>query len=220
MNLVRSNQADTIKSTTQSSFSSLATDADIFKALKILVQLRGIGPATASLLLSVCQPDVVPFFSDELFRWTHWGESGAGRGWERKIKYNVSEYKEIVDRVGQMRKRLGVGATEVEKVAYVLGKEGVDVDRDDGVVESVGVEEAQKVDADSEGKAEEQTGGETSEKVKEETIKAEGAKGQKEKIEASRSSVSKRTEKKGTKRKAQEQKAPVEGTRRSTRRKT
>jgi hypothetical protein len=37
---------------------------DLMAALKILTGLKGIGPATASLLLSVHRLEEVPFFSD------------------------------------------------------------------------------------------------------------------------------------------------------------
>lgn len=80
MGLVKSNPADVVKSTTQEAFASLTDSKDVMKAVKIMTKLRGIGPATASLLLSVFQPDTVPFFSDEVFRWTHWDEKGK-TGW-------------------------------------------------------------------------------------------------------------------------------------------
>ncbi|KAJ8118664.1 hypothetical protein OPT61_g404 [Boeremia exigua] len=214
MNLVRSNPADVVKSTTQSAFSSLDSEKDVIKALKILTQLRGIGPATASLLLSVYQPDTVPFFSDELFRWTHWGDSGAGEGWERKIKYNLNEYKEILATVEELRARLGVDATEAEKVAYVLGKEGLDLNR--GVGEDASAALNQKVDLEGEEAAEKQTAKTKARAKEEEDLKVRDSKDTRK---ASTSHVSNDTEKKGTKRKAQEQKAPAEGTRRSTRRK-
>lgn len=129
MNLVKSNSADVVKSTTQAGFASLKDDKDAMKSLKILTALRGIGPATASLLLSVYQPDEVPFFSDELFRWTHWDAPGKKEyNWDRSIKYNVTEYKELLASVEALRKKLGVRAVDAEKVAYVLGKERVELD--------------------------------------------------------------------------------------------
>jgi hypothetical protein len=91
------------------------------------VGLKGIGPATASLLLSVAAPRVVAFFSDELFRWCMWDESGRPGGWGRKIKYNVKEYEMLLEKVDVLIERLGVRAVDVERVAWVLGKEGVDI---------------------------------------------------------------------------------------------
>ncbi|KAF2279700.1 uncharacterized protein EI97DRAFT_184294 [Westerdykella ornata] len=157
LQLVQSNPAAQIEQTTKDAF-SLFTDAKkdaapgpdldpdpdpdpkaILAALKILTGLRGIGPATASLLLSVYAPGKVPFFSDELFRWAMWAmwaEAGTGtgkaQGWKRVIKYNVREYEALVAGVGELRGRLGVSAVEAEKVAWVLGREGVDVGGDFG----------------------------------------------------------------------------------------
>ena len=129
MGLVKSNPADLVKGATAEAFAAYAETSDAMGALKILTKLRGIGPATASLLLNVFSPAEVPFFSDELFRWTHWDGKGK-TGWGRSIKYNVTEYKELLASVEALRKRLGVRAVDAEKVAYVLGKENVDIDVD------------------------------------------------------------------------------------------
>lgn len=99
----------------------------IQEALKILTKLKGIGPATASLLLSCFEPAVVPFFSDELFRWSVFEDSKA-RGWGREIKYTMKEYLQLFDKVQEFITRLVVeysqqiSVVEIEKVAYVLGK--------------------------------------------------------------------------------------------------
>jgi len=85
------------------------------------VKLKGIGPATAALLLSTSNPKELPFFSDELFRWAFWAD-GSGSRWDRKIKYSLKEYRDLVARVDKLRARIGRGALEAEKVAYVLGK--------------------------------------------------------------------------------------------------
>lgn len=121
---------------------------DQAKALKLLCTLRGVGPATASLLLSIHDPDEVPFFSDELFRWCLW-EDKPGRGWDRSIKYNVKEYAELTAAIAELRRRLqtsskSVGATDCEKVAYVLGKTDVDL-----AVPVVTATEEQTADASS-----------------------------------------------------------------------
>lgn len=97
-------------------------------ALKVLVKLRGVGPATASLLLSVKKMQDAPFFSDELFRWCFF-EDKPGQGWDRSIKYTSKEYADLAAQVAKLRARLAEGddqtvpAVDVEKVAYVLGKE-------------------------------------------------------------------------------------------------
>ena len=78
------------------------------------------------MLLSVFKPDAVAFFSDELFRWVHW-EEGKGKGWDRKIGYTMKEYQSLCKEVEQVRARLDVPAVEMEKVAWVLGREGADL---------------------------------------------------------------------------------------------
>ncbi|KAJ4164340.1 hypothetical protein LMH87_006017 [Akanthomyces muscarius] len=90
--------------------------SSVAAALKELTKLRGIGPATASLLLSVHDPERVIFFSDEAFYWL------CGGGKVGSINYNNKEYEMLRGRAGELVKRLGVSATDVEKVAYVLFK--------------------------------------------------------------------------------------------------
>ncbi|GAB7342110.1 hypothetical protein MBLNU457_g0383t1 [Dothideomycetes sp. NU457] len=101
-----------------------------------LSTLRGIGPATASLLLNTHSPSEIPFFSDELYRWLRFSDptdvKGPGKGtkgWERRIGYTAKEYMELVRRMCTFRDRLrtlgrDAGATDIECVAYVLGKTG------------------------------------------------------------------------------------------------
>ncbi|KAJ4378413.1 hypothetical protein N0V86_006116 [Didymella sp. IMI 355093] len=222
MNLVKSNSADTIKDTTQLAFAPLNNDADVMRSLKTLTSLRGIGPATASLLLSVYQPDTVPFFSDELFRWTHYDAPGTS-GWDRKIKYNVSEYKEMLKRVEGLRKRLNVRAVDTEKVAYVLGKEMADLDGSGGVEE----EQATSVDVRVEGKEGVEDAQDESRKrvhealveIRREEDRKQSQKFQERAVEEDQQ-VKKVAKKQGTKRKAKEEMVPAEGARRSTRTKT
>lgn len=115
--LVQQNSDEFVRETTIAGFS-----ADSWSdSLDILTKLRGIGPATAALLLSTGDPETLPFFSDELFRWAFW-DSKSGAGWDRKIKYSVKEYRELKEKVDELRDRIGKGAIEAEKVAYVLGK--------------------------------------------------------------------------------------------------
>jgi len=88
------------------------------------VKLKGIGPATAALLLSTNNTEELPFFSDELFHWAFWDDVSGSR-WDRKIKYSLKEYRDLVARVDELRDRIGKSALEAEKVAYVLGKREV-----------------------------------------------------------------------------------------------
>jgi hypothetical protein len=194
LSLVSSNPTSEITSTTTSAFSLTSSP---ISALKTLIKLKGIGPATASLLLSVAKPDEIPFFSDELFRWCVWDESGTLERWKRKIKYNVKEYEKVLEGVEGLIERLGVRAVDVERVAWVLGREGVDVDADDENVKKPTHSEEEKEDISkietkepNETKEEDQSGEET----------------EKQKVS-----------KKGTKRKASVSKPPAEGTRKSTR---
>jgi hypothetical protein len=96
-----------------------------------LAKLKGIGPATASLILAVYDPAGAIFFGDEVFRWLSWAEPQKGAsGWGRKIAYNAGEYRTLDRLASALIARLGVAAVDVEKVGYVLGKEHADVDAD------------------------------------------------------------------------------------------
>ncbi|KAI9708060.1 MAG: hypothetical protein M1820_004264 [Bogoriella megaspora] len=139
LSLIKSNPPSTIHSTTTLAFQ---TPTEVSSALTHLTSLRGIGPATASLLLSCYNPTSVPFFSDELYRWLHYedddddddggGEKGKGKGkgkgWERKMKYTVKEYESLYERAREVVGRIGkvegreVGMGELEKGAWVLGR--------------------------------------------------------------------------------------------------
>ena len=132
--MVNQNDEETIAKLTANAFEQFSKDpkSNTKSALAELTSLKGIGPATASLLLSVYDPVQAPFFSDELFRWVFW-DSGKGKGWDRPIKYTPKEYLELFEKVQQMRERLEIKAVEAEKVAYVLGKRatGVKASKDD-----------------------------------------------------------------------------------------
>jgi peptidoglycan hydrolase CwlO-like protein len=140
LGLVDSNDAKLVRSTTTPIFDLMRDTepirinqaASMTTGLKFLAQLRGVGPATASLVLSVLAPDWCPFFSDELYRWCVWDESntGKGRGWKRKITYTDKQYRVLFNKVLDARERLGVQAVEMEKVAWVLGRTRVDLDLD------------------------------------------------------------------------------------------
>lgn len=116
--LVQQNSEEFVENTTTTGFSADSLN----DSLNTLTKLKGIGPATAALLLSTSDPEKLPFFSDELFRWAFWEDKSASR-WDRKIKYSLKEYRELVARVDELRKRISVSALHAEKVAYVLGKE-------------------------------------------------------------------------------------------------
>ena len=124
MSLVSSNEAQFAANTVRDAIvayhrdgGGLGDPAAATAALGVLTKLKGIGPATASLLLSVHDPDYVIFFSDEAFIWL----CGGGKQ-TKSIKYNVNEYKALCSSAQKVVKRLGVSATSVEKVAFVLMK--------------------------------------------------------------------------------------------------
>ncbi|KAK4575407.1 hypothetical protein LTR86_001261 [Recurvomyces mirabilis] len=120
--LINENDEEQVVKITTHAFGIYEQEPDgIKKVISQLCQLRGVGPATASLILSVHDEANIPFFSDELFRWAFWNKSG----WEQKIKYTAKEYFELYDRVRDFRKRLDVPALSVEKVAYVLGRTAI-----------------------------------------------------------------------------------------------
>lgn len=106
--------------------------------------LKGIGPATAALLASCYDPQNMPFFSDELFRWMHWDGihtdpcgsktplKKPGKGWSRQIGYTPREWESMAVKCEHLQNRMAaihrpVNCLDIEKVAYVLGKENVDL---------------------------------------------------------------------------------------------
>ncbi|KAL8949477.1 MAG: hypothetical protein Q9222_004412 [Ikaeria aurantiellina] len=153
--LVASNSSATVYITTRNSFIPYSLDESRHPSLPIanLTRLKGIGPATASLLLSCYDPTNVPFFSDELYRWLHdsaeptrqeEGEKTKKRKLStrkpKRISYTIKEYIFIFDRVTALRSRLDassdggepVKAVDVERAAYSIMKarqeEGTTVD--------------------------------------------------------------------------------------------
>lgn len=130
LKLVASNTVKDVRETSKSAFATYDEDNDDYaKAITTLAKLKGIGPATASLLLSCYDQQNVPFFSDELFRYLHW-EDAKSKGWDRKINYTAKEYKDLFTKTAELRSRLEngeetvviVSALDIEKAAYVLGK--------------------------------------------------------------------------------------------------
>lgn len=114
MKLVSSNEPGFVKDTIQRAITLYRKKSDLPGALNILTQLKGIGPATASLLLAVHDPEHVVFFADEAFYWL------CCNGSKAPIKYNQHEYIELNRQAQVLTKRLGVKAVDVERVAFVL----------------------------------------------------------------------------------------------------
>jgi hypothetical protein len=118
MKLVSSNEAPAVKSTIAKTMAAYRNKANTATAIDALTKFKGVGPATASLLLAVHDPDSVLFFSDEAFWWLCCG------GKKDPIKYNTKEYQTLNAKAQELGERLGVKAVEVEKVAYVVMKDG------------------------------------------------------------------------------------------------
>ncbi|OLN84310.1 hypothetical protein CCHL11_05957 [Colletotrichum chlorophyti] len=117
MKFVSSNDSSTVQQTVQEAIDKYRETLDLSAVLSTLTKLKGIGPATASLLLSVHHPKKVIFFSDEAYYWL------CNKGQKASLKYNTKEYGSLDVEARKLMKRLGVSAMDVEKVAYVLFKQ-------------------------------------------------------------------------------------------------
>ncbi|KAK8122415.1 hypothetical protein PG984_011085 [Apiospora sp. TS-2023a] len=114
MKLVTSNDADFVSGTITEAMSAYWKAPDASKALDGITKLKGIGPATASLLLSVHDPGRVIFFSDEAYYWLCHDAKAC------PIKYNAKEYRDLNSAAQKLAERLGVSAIDIEKVAFVV----------------------------------------------------------------------------------------------------
>ena len=98
-----------------------ALEEDVATAVKIMAELRGIGPATASALLAAASQDV-PFMSDEGWACIKGPPLGA-------IKYGFKEYAIMADRLGARAAALGHpegwGARHIEQALWSSVSEGL-----------------------------------------------------------------------------------------------
>lgn len=154
MGMIKGNPEKTVIQATSTAFATLpdanletsSTGAFPKPSLDALtVPLRGVGPATASLVLSVgtalaSTGNQIPFYSDDVYLWLcldllpqfagdkekpshHKKPSG-----ELIAKYNVNEYRDLWESVQKLLARLSKDAGDVgpislfdiEKVAYVI----------------------------------------------------------------------------------------------------
>ncbi len=122
--MIRKNDPSLVKSATSSAFDAHFTSKEHtfpVEPLKHLTTLTGVGPATATLVLSIADPVNVPFFQDDLYYWL------CNGGVTTKLKYNMKEYQDLFEQVKKLRRRLGgvivekVSANEVEEVGFVVG---------------------------------------------------------------------------------------------------
>lgn len=123
MSLVSSNSPGLVGTTVGDAIARYREEGNVSSTIDALTKLKGIGPATASLLLSVHDSDHVIFFSDEAFFWL------CRQGKKVPIKYNAKEYRELCQAADTLRERLGVSAMDIEKVAFALMRQPSDGDQ-------------------------------------------------------------------------------------------
>lgn len=102
--LISSNSALDVKSTTQNAFAELAsptTIPSILAAVKILSELKGVGPATATMILQTMS-NGVPFMSDEAMLQVFQGDKS-------KLKYDLKTCGIFVERVYEIMNNLNKG---------------------------------------------------------------------------------------------------------------
>lgn len=155
--MIASNPEDQVETITRNAFSFNTTskpssteeaskeESGFESFMKEATKLKGVGPATASALSAMLNPEEEPFFSDELAEWM-WNldlESekdvkGKGKASSQKIKidYTMKFYREFRNKVKDFRKILAergmqLNAQEIERVAWTLWnaeKFGVDLE--------------------------------------------------------------------------------------------
>ncbi|KAK2822996.1 hypothetical protein FQN49_007573 [Arthroderma sp. PD_2] len=161
MGLIRSNQEPQVESVSKDAFSSLEKCSKSREFPESSLQLlcksfRGVGPATASLVLSLApQGDTyeTPFFSDELYYWLCLDLYSPSKQIQKqdlpKLKYNIKEYEDLWNAFSRLRQRIDRLSKEneasqggdiftmqdIEKIAFVVGHlEATGHDEDDSKV--------------------------------------------------------------------------------------
>lgn len=155
MGMVKSNQDETVTKSTSTALAALP-DADPILAPSeafprasldaLTTPLRGVGPATASLILSIATvigdaKNQVPFYSDDVYLWLVLGDFPRAKdqverpsthkkpNGELIAKYNANEYRDLWNYTQELRARLNkevaesdgpVSLIDIEKVAYVI----------------------------------------------------------------------------------------------------
>ena len=157
MGMMKSNQNNLVLECTSAAISALPTAHPILDAenafpktsMDALQPLRGVGVATASLVLSIATgrseyAQQIPFYSDDMFLWLvvkdypNPTKSSSKRkvnskflrpNGELNVRYTLNEYRELWDACAELRMRLNkekgkdeefVSQNDIEKVAYVL----------------------------------------------------------------------------------------------------
>ncbi|CUA77482.1 hypothetical protein RSOLAG22IIIB_02497 [Rhizoctonia solani] len=125
--LIAQNTPAKVKSSTQDAFLSLcnmSSSSPPYQPFRALLKslcgaLKGVGPATGSLLLSIFD-DRVPFMSDEAYIWIMYAEQGAKK---KDIKYTEKGYLDYAVRMWEVAEKASVTPAELERVGWVLGRE-------------------------------------------------------------------------------------------------
>ncbi|CAI7598584.1 unnamed protein product [Penicillium viridicatum] len=154
MGMVKSNQDATITKSTSTAFAALpdadpvVAPSDAFPKASLdalTAPIRGVGPATASLILSIATvfgdaKKQVPFYSDDVYLWLCLMDFPEGQNSKEQkpskhkkpngdliVKYNMNEYRELWNASQELRVRLNNGAgdapvsfIDIERAAYVL----------------------------------------------------------------------------------------------------
>ncbi|QRW05024.1 hypothetical protein RhiLY_04023 [Ceratobasidium sp. AG-Ba] len=141
--LIAQNASQAVKASTQTAFSALSRlklDDEVNKGpteetlksfrtilKELCASLKGVGPATASLVLSVYDIQV-PFMSDEAYIWAMYADEEAKSGKiksKREIKYTEKGYMDFAVRMWEIAAKANRTPGEMERVGWVLGKEWV-----------------------------------------------------------------------------------------------
>lgn len=114
--LAASNANDLVVRTTKEAY-SLLSKSNIDSAKESILKLnslKGIGPATSSAILSLFNPDTLPFMSDEALTFA--------AGLNGKPKYTVKEWEWfVVEMRNRVERESWSGADVLEKAAWSFG---------------------------------------------------------------------------------------------------
>ena len=77
------------------------TTVTVIKAVKTLSELKGVGPATATMVLQAASDDV-PFMSDEAMLQVYNGD-------KTKLKYDLKTCENFINKINEVVKRLKNG---------------------------------------------------------------------------------------------------------------
>ncbi|KAF8905602.1 hypothetical protein CPB85DRAFT_912989 [Mucidula mucida] len=108
--LIKKNSAAQVQEVTERALRGSPADGEwdsLKAAVDILCELKGVGPATASLILSLIYPRDIAFFSDEATV-----DVLALAGGRKAIKYTHATYKALYDALGAMTSTINQNASE------------------------------------------------------------------------------------------------------------